>query len=74
MGAGLSWGLLLAWTTTQGPVLQLSAKVGAVFGLPASGLAGVTLLFAALLAASAATLTGGLRRDQRETRNGKGET
>lgn len=61
-GAGLAWAALLAATATRGPVGGLSAKVGAVLGLPAPGLVGVTVLFAALLAGSAAMLTGGLRR------------
>lgn len=61
-GAGLGWAALLVWTATQGAAVQLSSKVGAILGLPAPGLFGVTVLFAALLAGSAATLTGGLRR------------
>ena len=61
-GAGLAWAALLTWTAFQGPAGELSAKVGAVLGLPAPGLLGITVLFAVLLAGSAAMLVGGLRR------------
>lgn len=61
-GAGLGWAALLAWAASRGPAADLSARVAAVFGLPAAALWMVTILFAALLAGSAAILTGGLRR------------
>lgn len=60
-GAGVGWLALLVWTEVQGPAAGLSAKVGAVFGLPAAGLMGMTLLFAMLLSGSAVALIGSLR-------------
>lgn len=54
MGAALGWALLLGWDATHGPVGTVARRVGGVFLLPAWGFVGLTLLFAALLAASAA--------------------
>lgn len=61
-GAGLAWTALLAWTAVQGPAVELSTKVGAIFGLPGPALLGIAVLFAVLLAGSAAALTGSLRK------------
>lgn len=60
--AALGWGALLAWSATGAPVWRLAGQVGAVLGLPAAGLVGVTLVFAALLAGSTALLAASLRR------------
>ena len=54
IGAACGWALLLAWDAAQGPVGTVARRVGGVFLLPDWGFAGFTLLFAALLAATAA--------------------
>lgn len=54
VGAALGWALLLGWDATHGPVGTAARRVGGVFLLSGWGLGGLTLLFAALLAASAA--------------------
>jgi len=59
-GSG-AWALLLLFTATQGPVGELASKVGAVFALPGFAFVLITLLFPAVMAASAAELAGVLR-------------
>ena len=54
LGAGSGWALLLAWDAAHGPVGAVARRVGGVFLLPGWGFVGLTLLFAALLAATAA--------------------
>jgi hypothetical protein len=53
-GAALGWALVLGWEAMHGPIGTVARRVGGVFLLPAWGFVGLTLLFAALLAASAA--------------------
>jgi len=60
LGAASGWALLLVWDAAHGPVGAVARRVGGVFQLPAWGFVGVTLLFAALLAATAAAAA---RRD-----------
>ena len=60
VAAALSWALLLGWTATQGPVGTLARRVGGIFGVPAVVFFGMTLVFAALLAGSAALAAGAL--------------
>jgi hypothetical protein len=54
LGAALGWALLLAWAAVDGPVGTVARRVGGVFLLPGWGFVALTLIFAALLAASAA--------------------
>jgi hypothetical protein len=54
LGAASGWALLLAWDAAHGPVGTVARRVGGVFLLPAWGFVGLTLLFAAILAAAAA--------------------
>lgn len=56
MAAVVAWGALLLWTAARGPVGVLAARVGGVLGLPAAALVAVTLLYAAALAWSSATV------------------
>lgn len=52
--AGVGWAMLLLWTAAQGPVAELAGKVGAVMSLPGWALILLTLVFAVILAGSAA--------------------
>jgi hypothetical protein len=54
--AVFAWGGLLAWTAVRGPVAALIAMLASVAGFPAMVFVLLTLLFAALLAWSAATV------------------
>jgi hypothetical protein len=56
-GGALGWGGLLGWTAWQAPLTPLSQRMAALFHLPPWGPLALTLLFPALLAASAARLT-----------------
>jgi hypothetical protein len=56
LGAASGWALLLAWDAAHGPVGAVARRVGGVFMLPGWGFVGLTLLFAALLAATAAAV------------------
>lgn len=58
VGAASGWALLLAWDAAHGPVGTVARRVGGVFLLPGWGFVGLTLLFAALLAATAAVAAG----------------
>ena len=58
--AAAAWGILLAVVAAAGPLGVLSGLLGEMFGLPAMALILVTLVFAALLAGSAAGLTASL--------------
>lgn len=53
LGAASGWALLLAWDAAHGPAGTVARRVGGVFMLPAWGFVGLTLVFAALLAATA---------------------
>ena len=59
-GAALGWAALLAWTALRGPLGTLAGQLAGIFGVPAAVLPVVALVFAALLAWSAAHLTGAL--------------
>lgn len=59
LGAACGWGLLLAWQAAHGPVTVLARRVGGVFHLPGWAFIALTLLFASLLAATAAALARG---------------
>jgi hypothetical protein len=61
-GAVLGWGALLGAAAVRGPVGPLAARLGAVLGVPAIVLAAATLVFAALLAWSAAAVGEGVVR------------
>jgi hypothetical protein len=58
--AAAAWGMLLAVKGATGPLGGLSGLLGEMFGLPGIALILVTLVFAALLAGSAAGLTASL--------------
>jgi hypothetical protein len=60
LGAASGWALLLAWDAAHGPVGTVARRVGGVFLLPGWGFVGLTLLFGALLAVTAAVAA---RRD-----------
>jgi hypothetical protein len=62
IAAAAGWGGLLLWAAAEGPVARLAAKLGATMLLPGAALMIVTLLFAALLAWSAAAVVGGVAR------------
>jgi len=54
IGAASGWALLLAWGAAHGPMDTVARRVGGVFHLPGWAFVGLTLLFVALLAATAA--------------------
>ena len=58
LGAAAGWALLLAWDAAQGPLATVASRVGGVFLLPGWRFVGLTLLFAGLLAATAAVAAG----------------
>ena len=62
LAATLAWGGLLAYDAAAGPMGRLLDVLGALFRVPGAALLVLTLAYAALLAASAAALTRGLRR------------
>ena len=79
VAASGAWALLLLFTAIQGPVGELASKVGAVFALPGFAFVLLTLLFPAVMAASAAELAGTLRgawstRGNRATADSAGDS
>jgi hypothetical protein len=54
LGAAVGWALLVAWDGVRGPVSTLARRAGGVFHLPGWAFVLITLLFAALLGATAA--------------------
>jgi hypothetical protein len=62
LGAASGWAVLLLVDAAQGPAGIVARRAGGVFLLPAWGFVGLTLLFGALLAATAAILAGRPRR------------
>jgi hypothetical protein len=60
LGAASGWALILTWDAAHGPVGTVARRVGGVFLLPGWSFVGLTLLFGALLAATAAAAA---RRD-----------
>jgi hypothetical protein len=61
LAGSVAWALLLAVSSLQGPVAALADKLGGVFGLPGFAVIGLTLIFPAVLAGSAAELAAALR-------------
>lgn len=59
--AALGWGALLALFALGAPIGDVASKVGAIMKVGGIGLIAVTLVFPALLAASAAGVTSALR-------------
>ncbi len=62
MGAASGWAMLLLVDAAQGPAGTVARRVGGVFLMPAWAFVGLTLLFGALLASTAAIVTGKSRR------------
>jgi hypothetical protein len=60
--AAAGWGTLLLLDAIRGPVATMAEQLGIVFKIPGVGLIALTLLFAALLAWSAAELFSRLRK------------
>jgi hypothetical protein len=58
LGAASGWAVLLLVDAAQGPVGTLARRTGGVFLLPGWAFVGLTLLFGALLAATAALAAG----------------
>ena len=58
LGAASGWAVLLLVDTAQGPAGTVARRAGGVFLLPGWGFVGLTLLFGALLAATAALAAG----------------
>lgn len=61
LAAGLGWAGLLARDALAAPLLPYAGKLGGLFGLPGWSLLLLTVLFAGLLAWSAAALIDSLR-------------
>jgi penicillin amidase len=59
--AGLGWIVLLAWTTSRGPVAEVADMMGGVVGLPGVVLYVLAILFAAVLAGGAAGVVTAVR-------------
>ena len=57
----IAWGSLLTWTARVGPVGALDRLLAQVMNMPRGGVIGLTLLYAALLAGSAALLAQAFR-------------
>lgn len=62
LGAASGWAVLLLVDAAQGPAGTVARRAGGVFLLPAWAFVGLTLLFGALLAATAAILAGRPRK------------
>jgi hypothetical protein len=62
LAAALAWALFLAWLAVEGPLGYLLHLTAEIFPLPAAALLAITLLYAASLAWSAATLASALTR------------
>jgi len=60
LAAALGWAALLVWDALRGPLAALASRLGATMQVPPAALILVTLLLAAALAWSAATLAGQL--------------
>ena len=63
VSAALAWGALLALFAMGAPIADVASKVGAIMKVGGVGLVALTLVFPALLAASAAGVTSALRRE-----------
>jgi hypothetical protein len=62
LGAASGWGLLLLVNAAQGPAGMVARRAGGVFLVPGWAFVGLTLLFGALLASTAAIVAGKSRR------------
>jgi hypothetical protein len=58
LGAASGWAVLLLVGAAQGPANTVARRVGAVFLMPGWAFVGLTLLFGALLASTAAIVAG----------------
>ena len=58
LGAASGWALLLLVDAAQGPVGMVARRTGGVFLVPGLAVVGLTLLFGALLASTAAIIAG----------------
>jgi hypothetical protein len=58
LGAASGWAVLLLMDAAQGPASTLARRAGGVFLVPGWGFVGLTLVFGALLAATAAIAAG----------------
>lgn len=61
LAALLGWGMLLISTTARGPTGELARRIGAVFHVPGWIMLLASLLFATLVAASAAAMVSAMR-------------
>ncbi len=62
LAGALGWGALLAFDAYAGPVGRLLDVFGSLFRLPSGALVVLTVAYAALLCASAAAVSRGIRR------------
>jgi hypothetical protein len=62
LGAACGWTVLLLLDAAQGPVSAVARRAGGVFLLPGWAFVGLTLVFGALLASTAAIVAGRSRR------------
>jgi len=62
VGAASGWALLLLVDAAQGPASTVARRAGGVFLVPGWAFVGLTLLFGALLASTAAIVAGKSRR------------
>lgn len=62
LGAASGWALLLLVDAAQGPASTVARRAGGVFFMPGWAFVGLTLLFGALLAWTAAIVAGKSRR------------
>ena len=62
LGAASGWAVLLLVDAAHGPAGMVARRVGGVFLVPGWAFVGLTLLFGALLASTAATVAGKARR------------
>jgi hypothetical protein len=61
LAAGVAWALLLGWGASRGPLLDLADRLAGIFRLPRAGVLALPVVFAMLLAGSAAALVAALR-------------
>ena len=62
LGAASGWAVLLLVDAAQGPASTVARRAGGVFLLPGWAFVGLTLVFGALLASTAAIVAGKSRR------------
>lgn len=61
-GAALGWLAILTWSARHEPIVTVATRMSAVLNLPTWGFTAATLIFPALLAATAADLVASDRR------------